>query len=271
MIKVCLAQINSTLAEKSTNLAKIVDKAKKAKEKNADIIVFPELSLTGYDKSLSSLKDLAEPVPGPSTRKLQKLAREKTFAIVIGLVESDGERFFNTAVYIDKIRIKKYRKTHVHWTEPFSPGNLFPIIETSVGKVGILICYDLSFPESARVLALRGAQILICPSSVPADFSKYAEKRAITRALDNQLYLLYCNTCGNDFSGNSLIINPKGEIIARGGKEEALIFASIDRQIIKRWRVEEKIFSRRRPELYAEIVKTKFCKGAPKCSPRKKK
>jgi predicted amidohydrolase len=149
--------------------------------------------------------------------------------------------------------LRVYRKTHVHWTEPFTPGDELPVWPTPFGKAGMLICFDLSFSEPARVLALSGAQVIVAPSAVPADFKEHAERRVVARALDNQLFVLYCNFSGQAFAGNSLVVNAEGKVIARAGGDETLLFCSLDRQKSRAWRAKEKIFPMRHPKLYEPI------------------
>jgi predicted amidohydrolase len=120
--------------------------------------------------------------------------------------------------------------------------------------MGMLICFDLAFPEAARVLALAGAEVILAPSAVPTDFKTYSERRVIARALDNQCFIVYCNLGGEGFGGNSLVVDPRGEVLARCGPDQQLAFCTIDLDTITDWQGEERIFSERRPELYGPVV-----------------
>lgn len=255
-MKVALAQVEAKFGDKESNIEKTFEYIDKAKKQGAKLIIFPELSLTGYPQDFSDydIHSLAEPIPGSTTDLLSQSIKNQSMEVIVGLPEKFANKVFDTVVLLKKDNLQKYRKAQVHWSEPFTPGNELTVYETVLGQLGILICFDASFSEPARILALKGAKTIAVPSAVPREFGKYARKRMIARALDNQVYILYCNACGRGFAGNSLIVDPRGEIIAESSNSEELLFGTLNYNALDRWREKEKIFPNRRPELYSKIV-----------------
>ncbi|MGH7256326.1 MAG: carbon-nitrogen hydrolase family protein, partial [Nitrospirales bacterium] len=163
---------------------------------------------------------------------------------------------YNSAVYIDRGRIDRYHKTHVHWTEIFDAGDTFPVFGKGLDTTGILICYDMAFPEAARVLALGGARIIAVIAAVPKSFDeRYVRRRLASMALDNQVYVVFANRAGRDYNGHSMVLDPSGDVIAWAGEKEEVLRTEIDFEFLEHWRKEEAIFSQRRPELYRLLAK----------------
>lgn len=262
-IKIALGQMPSRWAEKETNLGQIETLTGQAAADGAELVVFPEMALTGYraDTPAAEMRALAEPVPGPATQALATVAQTNHMAIALGLLEISDEDLFDTTVLLSGDELRVYRKTHVHWTESFTPGNALPVWPTPFGRTGMLICFDLSFSEPARVLALSGAELILAPSAVPPDFDVYAQRRALARALDNQLYVLYCNFAAPDFPGHSLVADPFGEVVARAGAGEELLTATLDLDRARAWREKERIFDQRHPRLYRAIAEAPAADG----------
>ncbi len=256
--RIALGQIDSRWGAKEANLNRMSIYIRRAAADGASLIVFPEMALTGYRAGVvrDDLEPLAEAVPGPATDKLMRLARTHDIAITFGMLERSGNHLYNTAVLLIEDSVFTYRKTHVHWTEQSAVGHALPVWQTKLGHIGMLICFDLAFPEAARVLALAGAEVIIAPSAVPTSFRIYTERRVVARALDNQCYVLYCNFAGEGFDGNSLVINPRGDVIVRAGVAPDLVFGIVDLATESAWRQEERIFSERHPRLYAPIAET---------------
>jgi predicted amidohydrolase len=159
------------------------------------------------------------------------------------------------ATYADRNTIQSYAKTHVHWTERFVPGRELKVFEAPFAKIGITICFDAAFSEVWRVLALKGADVVVNISAVPKEFPVgYMSRRLAGAAVFNQVYVVYANRAGPIFSGHSAVFNPKGETIKKAERREAVIEAEIDLKEVAGWRAEEQIFPHRRPLLYREIV-----------------
>ncbi len=201
--------------------------ASTARRKNIDLLIFPELHLTGYTMQ-DEVYNLAETVPGPSVRKVEKLAREHGLHIVFGMPEESEVRgvIHNTAVLIGpKGLTGKYRKiylpTHSVFEERryYRPGQEAPVFNTPLGKIGLTICYDLYFPELTRLMALEGAQLIICISASPGVRRRFFEGFSLSRAMENALYLAYVNRVGvedgNQFWGGSRVIAPNGSILVQ--------------------------------------------------------
>ena len=240
--KVALGQMECVVGDKEANLAKMEDMAKRARAEGARLIVFPELSLTGY-VCRDLYYELAEPVPGPSTERVAEIAREAGLYVVFGLPErSDisGSLLYNTAVLVGpEGLIGLYRKMHLPTHSVFEekryfrPGHGPGVFETKLGRIGLMICYDVFFPEVARLLKLRGAQLIVCISASPGVRRAYFETLLSARALENTVHLAYVNLAGREdglqFWGGSRLIGPTGSIIAKAKyDEEDLVVGEVD-------------------------------------------
>jgi predicted amidohydrolase len=208
-------------------LKAIYEQGNKARRKNVDILIFPELQLTGYTMR-DEVYNLAEPIPGPSTRKLEALAKEHGLHIVFGMPEESGIKgvLHNTAVLIGpKGLIGKYRKIHLPTHTVFEeklyyrPGREAPVFNTVFGTIGLTICYDLYFPELTRLLALQGAQLIIAISASPSLRRRFFEGFCLSRAMENAVYLAYVNRVGVEdglqFWGGSRVISPSGSTLVQ--------------------------------------------------------
>ena len=222
-----LAQTGPRLAKKEANLKTIAVQAGKARKQNIDLLVFPELHLTGYTMQ-DEVTNLAEPVPGPSTGKVEKLAREHGVHIVFGMPEMSEVKgvIHNTAVLIGpKGLVGKYRKIHLPTHSVFEerryyrPGQTAPVFDTGIGRIGLTICYDLYFPELTRLEALGGAELIICISASPGLRKRFFEGFCLSRAMENAVYLAYVNRVGiedgNQFWGGSRVVAPNGSVLAQ--------------------------------------------------------
>jgi len=226
--KISLAQICCKAASKTDNLKRIEKAVVKAKRQSADIVIFPELSLTGYVVR-DQIYELAETVPGPSTKILEGIAKRTKMHIVFGMPELTDKTqatIYNTAVLVGPNGLfGKYRKmylpTHSVFEEKryFRPGYEAAVFDTELGKIGLIICYDIFFPEVARLTRLKGAQLIVCISASPAIRRAYFEVLTTARALENTAYLAFVNLVGIEdglqFWGGSRLIGPQGRIIAK--------------------------------------------------------
>ena len=238
------------------NLKKYMEYIEQAKEKGADLVVFPEASLQGY---LNSLKEVsfdsvdyqhahAEPIPeGPGAQKLIEAAKSKNIYIVWGMIERDPDRvgiLYNTAVLAGpEGYIGKYRKVHQPMDEfhVFVPGGEWPVFDTKIGKIGMLICYDKSFPESARELALGGAEILVMPTAWSREYPGCDVEKDLSilrynmydqvRAMENQVFFVSSNqvgVCGDiDYCGFSQIVSPDGVVLATTRDKEGMAVCDV--------------------------------------------
>jgi predicted amidohydrolase len=241
-IKLALAQISSKRENKSENLRKIEELTLKAKQQGADLIIFPEMSLTGY-VILDQVYELAETIPGPSTQKIEALAKKTGMHIIFGmpeLSEKTQATVFNTAVFVGpKGLIGKYRKmylpTHSVFEEKryFRPGYEAAAFQTEIGNIGLSICYDVFFPEVYRLTRLKGAQLIVCISASPAVRRGYFEILTSARALENTAFLAYVNLAGVEdglqFWGGSRLVCPTGDVVAKAKyDEEDFVVCEVD-------------------------------------------
>jgi predicted amidohydrolase len=241
-IKLALAQISSKRENKSENLRKIEELTLKAKQQGADLIIFPEMSLTGY-VLLDQVYELAETIPGPSTQKIADLAKKTSMHVIFGmpeLSEKTQATVFNTAVFVGpKGLIGKYRKmylpTHSVFEEKryFRPGYEAAAFKTEIGNIGLSICYDVFFPEVFRLTRLKGAQLIVCISASPAVRRGYFEILTSARALENTAFLAYVNLAGVEdglqFWGGSRLVCPAGDVVAKAKyDEEDFVVCEVD-------------------------------------------
>ena len=208
---------------------------------DADLIVLPELFATGYQfVSQEEVFQLAEPVPdGATTKRLADMAARRGMTIVAGLPELDGRRCFNSAVVVGPNGfIGCYRKTHLFFEETlwFTPGDSgFQVWDIGMAKVGVMICFDWYYPESARTLALQGAEIIAHPSNLVLP---HCPDSMVTRCLENRVFSVTANRIGSEarggkerltFIGMSEVVGPRGRILHRAPREtEDLTIVEID-------------------------------------------
>ncbi len=230
----------------------------------ADLWVLPELALTGYEfLDVAELRRYAEEIPGgESTVWLQSLAAKHNATFVMGCAEAVADRLFNSAIVVGaKGFVGRYRKLHLFEREKelFEPGDEgLQVIEVGGVKIGIMICFDWIFPEAARTLALRGAQILCHPSNLVLS---YCQKAMFARAVENGIFTITANRVGTEdragrelvFTGGSQILSPKGELLARAGEkttEVKVVDVDADSALEKNITPTNHLFRDRRPAFY---------------------
>jgi predicted amidohydrolase len=261
-MKVAAAQISCALGDRDANLGKVREFCKRAKESGAELIVFPEMVDTGY--SMPVIKKYAAAWSKGAVPELQKIAEEFVIGIACGVSDRDGDRIYNAQVLIDRNGevLAKYRKTHLVTAAPidericFTAGDEFVSCNVNQFKVGLAICYDLRFPEMARMLAVKhGANVIAHSTAWPVVRAEHLRILGLARAVENQCYLITANRVGTDdgvtLCGLSMIVDPAGSIlsIASADREE-LIEAEISAQAITDVRNRVPAFSHRRPDLY---------------------
>jgi predicted amidohydrolase len=268
-IKLALAQISSKREDKKSNLQKIEEFTIKAKEQDVDLVIFPELALTGYVLH-DQIYELAETIPGPSTKRIEDLAKKTETHIIFGmpeLSEKTEATIFNTAVFVgQKGFIGKYRKmylpTHSVFEEKiyFRSGYQTATFNTPLGNIGLFICYDIFFPEVCRLTRLKGAELLICISASPAVRRSYFEILTAARAVENTAFLAYVNLAGVEdglqFWGGSRLVSPTGDLLAKAKyDEEDLVICEIDYNDIRPAETFIPTLRDLRPELFDELKK----------------
>ncbi|MCS6861676.1 MAG: carbon-nitrogen hydrolase family protein [Abditibacteriales bacterium] len=273
-VKVAAVQMDIAIFEKGHNLARIVEFLRAAAQAGAQLIVFPECALTGYCfASLSEALPLTETVPGPSTERIAAECRRLSVWAVVGMLEHAGEAVFNAAVLIGPEGVMGcYRKIHLPClgVDRFvTPGNRpFRVYETPIGRIGVNICYDAAFPESSRVMALDGADVIVLPTNWPDKAFRVPRYVIPTRAFENRVNYVACNRIGTErntaFLGHSIIVDFQGDVVSAGSPDrEEVLCAELDitgardkRIVFVPGEYEMERFRDRRPTYYRRIVET---------------
>lgn len=262
-------QIKKAMIEKHLPL---IDQAGQA---GVNILCLQEIFYGPYFCCEQDIKwyQTAEPVPGPTVELLAEYAKKYQMVMVIPVYEQAIEGvYYNTAAVVDADGrfLGKFRKVQIPHTWPgfwekfyFKPGNLgFPVFETAYAKIGIFICYDRHFPECARVLALKGAEILFNPSATTEGKSRYLwELEQPAQAVANGVFIGANNRVGLEkpwefgrFYGTSYFVDPKGQILIKGSEDrDEVVIADLDLDLIRETRDGWQFFRDRRPEMYTEI------------------
>lgn len=229
----------------------------------AGLVIFPEMFLTGYNIG-DAVFSLAEPPDGPSAAAVETIARDSGVSVLYGYPERSGNLIFNSARLVHPSRgaIANYRKTHLYGTEEkrlFAPGGDLVMVELDGLKVGVLICYDVEFPEAVRALALAGAELVAVPTALMEPSDIVARMLVPARAFENQVYVAYAGLCGRErnlgYCGLSCIVGPDGRDLARAGSDPSVLFADIDPAAIPKGRLANPYLSDRRSEIYAAFDK----------------
>ncbi len=237
-------QMDCVLNDKRANLYKAEELISDAAQKGAKLIVLPELFNTGYRVEEND-KALAEPIPGETTRWMQRLARQYGAYIVGAIIEAGcDDILYDTAVVVGPEGLKgRHRKMHLWGDEEkrFRKGEDIGVIQLPFGKIGILICYEIGFPEMARIQVQKGADILVYTSAFGKARYYAWDVASRSRALENGAFVVACNRCGQDkdslFGGLSRVVAPDTTILASCGADgDAVVCAEIDLAETKRMR-----------------------------------
>ncbi|MDT3427753.1 putative amidohydrolase [Paenibacillus forsythiae] len=269
-VRVVMAQLEST-SDKHINYEKAVTAVQGAvRDHFAQMVVFPEIFMSFFPAHTPRhvIVDDAETLEGPFVAGMRKLAAENGVWLIFGMKElvdeRSADRVYNTVVIVDSggSIAGAYRKTHLYdafglkESDTIMPGDrLFEPIQTPFGKLGLFVCYELRFPEIARYQAAKGADIIIVPSGwVRGPMKERHWSHLITvRALENTVFMVACNQVSDFYSGQSLVADPMGVLMAAGPETEALIPCEIDLSRIGSVRSKLPSYEQRRPELYEAI------------------
>ena len=223
----------------AANRRRIIEQIGEAAGHGAQLVIFPECALTGYCfESLDELAPYGEPLDGPSAQDIARACRETGAYAVVGFIEKEGSAFYNAAMIVgpDAV-VGGYRKVHMPYIGAdrfLTPGDKpFNVFELPFGRVGINICYDSSFPESARALKLLGAELIILPTNWPTGAWRTPEFVVNTRAAENHINFVAVNRVGVErgwlFIGRSKVVDFNGDTIVEAGREgEETLYAEID-------------------------------------------
>ncbi|MFN8006267.1 MAG: carbon-nitrogen hydrolase family protein [Terriglobia bacterium] len=274
-IKIAGIQMLPQFMNIEANLDQMIRSMETTAKAGARLVIFPECALCGYCfESLEEAIPYAESIPGPSTLKLVKVCQKLQLHVVYGLLERAGDQLFNAAVLLGpEGLIGKYRKVHLPslGVDKFvQPGDLgFGVYETPLGRIGLNICYDGAFPEGTRVMALKGADLVVLPTNWPTGAEEFAEHLINARGLENHIFFAAVNRVGIErgfrFIGRSRISDVHGRTLALASAEqEEILYAEIDPLKAREKRIvrvpgkhEIHRFNDRRPELYGEIIQPK--------------
>ncbi|NPV44398.1 MAG: carbon-nitrogen family hydrolase [Firmicutes bacterium] len=258
-MKISLLQMDVILGHPSENRQKVEKMFRQTIEDDPDVIVLPETWNTGFFPE--NVKELADLQGEPSCSLLSELAMEYKVNIIGGsIADNEKGKVYNTNYVFDRNgrMISKYRKIHLFSPSGehnfFEPGNEISIYEIDGVKAATIICYDLRFAELVRTLALEGIQILFVPAEWPHPRLEHWKTLLKARAVENQMFVVGVNGVGKakelKFCGNSMIIDPWGEVIACAGEEEGVITGELDLSIIHDIRERINVFRDRRPGIY---------------------
>lgn len=277
-LTISVAQLEIELFNKERNVDKIEKMAELAKNEFApDLVMFPECASTGYCfSSREEVASMAEPLTGPTVTRMREFAARREMFILFGMIEKHDECLFNTAcLCMPDGNIHPHRKTHLPAMcvdKHVNRGDEFSVVDTGFGKFGITICYEMRFPEVARVLTLRGVRIIFDPVSLPRGGEAHPNFLTRARAAENRVYVVTCNRIGVErgfrFIGRSQVIDPSGRVLCEMGENEGLICSTIDLSGVEKEdnafalveQYETHFFDDRRPDFYKSIVSTPLTK-----------
>ena len=273
LLKIAAVQMDVTLADKPSNLARITAAIEETARHGATLTIFPECAVTGYCfDSLEEALPLGEAIPGPICELVSATCGQLDCYAIIGLLERAGELLFNACALIGPEGvIGSYRKIHLPFlgVDRFTtPGDRpFAVHPMGDARIGMNICYDSAFPEAARTMALDGADLIALPTNFPTGAECMAEHVVNTRAMENNVYYACVNRVGLErdfpFIGHSKICDTSGRLLATAPHaDEAILYADLDLEKARQKRIvrvpDKHIIDRfadRRPEMYGRIVR----------------
>ncbi len=275
IVRAAIVQTEWT-GDKESMIEKHEGYARQAAEQGAQVMCFQELFNDAYFCQVQEdvHMDSAEPIPdGPTIQRMMALAKETGMVLVVPIYEKEDDGFlYNTAAVIERdgTYLGKYRKTHIphvggFWEKfYFRPGNTgYPIFDTSVGRIGVYICYDRHFPEGWRALGLAGAKIVFNPSATSRGLSMYLwNLEQPAAAVANEYFIGAINRVGkeplgtNDFYGSSYFVNPRGQIVGDQASDtnEELVVRDLDMDMLEEVRKVWAFYRDRRPDAYGPLV-----------------
>ena len=267
MAKIALVQMRAE-TDKKTNLKKILKYISQAARKDAVMCAFPEFMMcyTPSSQSPLELASIAEKIDGEFVRSISEAAKQNSIQVVGTLYEKSPKpnRVYDTSFLIDKNgkMISKYRKIHLYDALGFKESKkLYPgssitkPVKTSVGKMGMMICYDLRFPEMSRILASSGSEVLVVPSAWVKGKMKEEHWLTInkTRAIENGCYVISPDQVGNIYCGRSVVVDPYGKILLDMKKREGIGFVDISLDEVKQVRQRLPLLQNRRIDIYKDL------------------
>ncbi len=263
--KLALIQMDCTLFEVQANLDKAEGLVREAAAHGAKLICLPEVFQVGYFGSrIPDMMRYAEPEDGPSLTRMRALAKELEVHILAPILFSTPDGIENAAFLLDDQGelLGHYAKTHPVGDERtyLRRGSRYPVFETKLGRLGVVICYDVCFPETTRLLALSGAEVVLVPAAWRAShyFKEWWDIDLASNALDNLVYMAAVNRCGPSgeeiFAGKSQLRSPLGELLCTCGvEEEAILYGEVDLSRVAKERAFNTVLTDRHPEDYLPL------------------
>ena len=268
MSKVAIVQIQSS-TEKKENLRRALELVKDSKSSGADLVVFPEflMAFSPSSQTAKELAEIAEPLKGPFITSLQEAAKTTHTSIVATIYEtcSIPDRVYDSAVWIDASGhiAALYRKLHLYDAFGFRESDKFvagddvtPPVALEDGRFGMMICYDLRFPEMARILTLSGANVLLAPSGwVQGDLKlEHWQTMIRARAVENGCYVIAPDQVGNIYIGHSMIVDPLGRTVVELDEREGVEIIEIDYALVQNTRGKLPLLQNRRSDVYRKYL-----------------
>lgn len=260
-LRIALAQVTPCPGDLVANLETAEEQAQLAADHGADLLIFPEMLLSGYAVGRTRLEELAEYDDGPSSRHIAELAQTYRLGIIYGYPEKTAEQeLFNSVNFLDAAGqlLLKYRKLHFFGEVDHAQFDRSSALPTTVSwqgwSVSLAICYDVEFPELVRSAALAGADLLCVPTANMTDYDHVPDLLVPARAVENQIYIAYANYVGSDqkfqYGGRSVVVGPGGEALAQAGREPELLTADLRRDQLLASREANPYLNDRRDDLF---------------------
>ena len=268
IMKIGLVQFKSSTS-KDKNLKKIISYISKAADNKAALCAFPEFLMfyTDSKQTPKQLADMSETIAGEFVSSIAKSAKENKIQVVGSFYEKSRkkDRVYDTSFIIDKSGkvISTYRKIHLYDALGFresdkmtSGSKITKPVKTSIGKMGMMICYDLRFPEMSRALAVAGSEVLVAPSAWVKGKMKEEHWLAInkTRAIENGCFVIAPDQVGNIYCGRSIVVDPFGNLLLDLKHKQTIGFAEIDLETVKQTRKILPLLKNRRPDVYSNLI-----------------
>ena len=266
-MKIGVVQFKAS-TNKENNLKKIISFISKASSKNATLCAFPEFMMfyTNSSQSSTQLAKLAETINGKFVSAISNASKENRIQVIGSFYEKSRKknRVYDTSFIIDESGkiISTYRKIHLYdalgfrESDKMTPGSkIAKPVATSIGKVGMMICYDLRFPEMSRLLAVAGSEVLVAPSAWVKGKMKEEHWISInkTRAIENGCYVIAPDQVGNIYCGRSLVVDPFGKVLLDMKKKQGISFVDIDLKKIHETRKILPLLQNRRTDVYPTL------------------
>lgn len=262
-MKLALMQTEPQTEGISVALRNLNDAVRTAGGHVCDLLITPEMFLTGYAIGPEAVDAAALTLDGPTMQEVSDIAKRWGVGILVGFPERDGDAIYNSVRLFDRTgaHVAVYRKTHL-WGDidraQFSQGEtLSDVVEFKGWKVALAICYDIEFPEVARAAAVAGAEAILVPTAAMKPYTTIATQMVPTRAEENEIFVAYANYIGSErdihYFGHSTVAGPDGQVIGSAEEQDTLVLAELDRQALTERRAAILHMRDRRTDLYGGV------------------